>query len=158
MPPKLLVDLSRVDLDRVEYGIEEIREANPHRFEMEMLTAILAFRPEEHFIVGENRLQEDAFWVRGHIPGRPLFPGVLMVESAAQLCSFYWRHGFPEEKRFFGFAGIENTRFRGVVRPGDRLILAGRSIQMKPRRAIFDAQGFVDGTMVFETRIIGVPL
>jgi len=157
MPPETLVDLSRVDLSRVEFGIEEIRRRNPHRFEMEMLTGILAFRPEEGFIVGENRLPVAPFWARGHIPGRPLFPGVLMVETAAQLCSFYWRCAFPDIDKFFGFGGIERTRFRGTVQPGDRLVVAGKSLEVKPRRAVFDAQGFLGDRMVFETRIVGIP-
>ncbi len=153
----MLVDLSRVDLERVEFGMEEIRRRNPHRFEMELLSAVLAFRPDEGYIVGENRIPKEPFWARGHIPGRPLFPGVLMVETAAQLCSFYWRCAYPEVEKFFGFGGIENTRFRGTVVPGDRLIVVGRSQEVKPRRAIFDAQGFLDDRMVFETRIIGIP-
>lgn len=157
MPPALLVDLKELDLDRLQFGPEEIRRRNPHRFEMELLTGVIAYDPERQFIVGESRLAKDAFWVRGHIPGRPIFPGVLMVEAAAQLCSFYWRIAFPDVDRFFGFGGIENTKFRGLVQPGDRLILAGKPVELKPRRAIFDAQGFLEDRMVFETRIIGVP-
>jgi len=157
MPPAPFVDLDTLDLERIQFGIEEIRRRNPHRFEMEMLTGILLFAPERELIVGENRIPKDAFWVRGHIPGRPLFPGVLMVEAAAQLCSFYWRQIHPDVEKFFGFGGIEETRFRGVVQPGDRLILAGKPVDLKARRAIFEAQGFLDGRMVFETRIIGVP-
>jgi len=157
MPPKPFADLREFDLDRIAYGPEEIRKRNPHRHEMELLTGVIAYEPDRGLIIGEHRAREDAFWVRGHIPGRPLFPGVLMVELAAQLCSFYWRAQYPDMEKFFGFGGIENTRFRGTVRPGDRLIVVGKSIEVKPRRAIFDAQGFLDDTMVFETRIIGIP-
>ena len=156
MPPARFVDLEDFDLDRIEFGPEEIRKRNPHRHELELLTGVIAFRPEEGIIIGEHQARPDAFWVRGHIPGRPLFPGVLMVETAAQLCSFFWRTRFPEVDRFFGFGGIENTRFRGTVGPTDRLIVVGKSVQLKPRRAIFDTQGFVDGAMVFETRIMGM--
>ncbi|MFI5403754.1 MAG: 3-hydroxyacyl-ACP dehydratase FabZ family protein [Planctomycetota bacterium] len=157
MPPKPLVDLSAFDLDKVEFGPEQIREFNPHRHEMELLNAVIAFRPEEGIILGEHLAMPDAFWTRGHIPGRPLLPGVLMVELAAQLCSVYWRAQFPDHPGFFGFGGIEATRFRGTVVPGDRLIVVGKTIEVKPRRAIFEAQGFVGDRMVFETRIIGIP-
>jgi 3-hydroxyacyl-[acyl-carrier-protein] dehydratase len=158
MPPATFVDLREFDLDRIEFGRDEIRKRNPHRYEFELLHGIIAFRPDQGIIVGEHRASEDAFWVRGHIPGRPLFPGVLMVETAAQLCSFYWREAYPENPSFFGFGGIENTRFRGSVEPGDRLIVVGKSVQIKPRRAVFDAQGFVGDKMVFETRIKGMPV
>ena len=157
MPPLPFVDISRFDLSRIEFGPEEIRKCNPHRFEMELLTRILAYRPEVGIVIGEARTGKEDFWVRGHIPGRPLFPGVLMIESAAQLCSFYWRTIFPDNRKFFGFAGIDATRFRGVVHPGNRLILVGKSVAIKPRRAIFDTQGFVEDKMVFETRITGMP-
>ena len=158
MPPPPFADLSRFDLAHAEFGPEDIRKLNPHRHEMELLTKVFLFRPEERLIVGEVQTSPDDFWVRGHIPGRPLLPGVLMVEAAAQLCSCYWRMAFPESERFFGFAGIENTRFRGTVVPGDQLILLGKAIEVKPRRAICDTQGFIDGAMVFETRIKGMPL
>jgi 3-hydroxyacyl-[acyl-carrier-protein] dehydratase len=157
VPPKPFVDLREFDLDKVEFGPEAIRKLNPHRHEMELLTAVIAFRPKEGLIIGEHMTMPDAFWVRGHIPGRPLMPGVLMVELAAQLCSFFWRSQFPDHPGFFGFGGIEETRFRGTVAPGDRLIVVGKSVEVKPRRAIFDAQGFVGDRMVFETRILGIP-
>lgn len=157
MPPKQLVDLREFDLEKVEFGPEQIRKFNPHRYEMEMLSSVITLRPEDGIIIGDHRATADAFWVRGHIPGRPILPGVLMVELAAQLCSVYWRVRYPEHTGFFGFGGIEETRFRGAVVPGDRLIVVAKSIEVKPRRAIFEAQGFVGDRMVFETRIIGVP-
>jgi 3-hydroxyacyl-[acyl-carrier-protein] dehydratase len=157
MPPPAFADLSKFDLDHLEYGPEEVRKRNPHRFEMELLSGVVAYRPDEDLIIGVVETSPDDFWVRGHIPGRPLFPGVLMVEASAQLCSFYWRSVFTDHEKFFGFAGIEDTRFRGTVNPGDRLILVGKSIDVRPRRAIFDTQGYIGDEMVFETRVKGMP-
>jgi 3-hydroxyacyl-[acyl-carrier-protein] dehydratase len=59
---------------------------------------------------------------------------------------------------FLGFGGMENVRFRGPVRPGDRLILIGKGTKMHRRQCIFNVQGFVGSTMVFHADIIGVPL
>ncbi len=157
MPPATLIDLSSLDLETLEFGPEEIRQRNPQRFEMEMLTGVIAYLPDDGLIVGESRIPEDAFWIRGHSPGRPIFPGVLIVETAAQLCSFYYHTYYAgQQTKFFGFGGIENTRFRGTVVPGDRLIVVSKTVQLRPRRAIFDTQAFKDGVMVFEARLIGL--
>jgi len=155
MPPPVLVDPTKLDLERVLFGPEEIRRRNPHRHEMELLHGIVHYDPEAGEIAGFVDLAEDAFWARGHIPGRPLFPGVLMIEAAAQLCSFYYKDQFPEVP-FFGFAGIEEVRFRATVVPGDRLVLIGRRHQFNHRRASFDTQGLVGESVAFQARIIGM--
>ena len=107
MPPATIVDLQEFDLDSLQFDRDAIRAHNPHRYEFDLLHGVVAFRPDEGYIVGVHQAMEDAFWVRGHIPGRPIFPGVLMVETAAQLCSFYWNESFPESNSFFGFGGID---------------------------------------------------
>ena len=155
MPAKLLFDLAGIDLERIEYTIEDIRKLNPHRFEFEQVTGIVAFRPEERKIVGLRVVREDEFWVRGHIPGNPVFPGVLMLESAAQVCSFYSGR-VVGSAGFLGFGGVDEVRFRGVVRPGGRLYILGVERVLTPNRCQFDTQGVVDGKIVFEAKILGV--
>src|SRR4051812_26063499 len=83
------IDPTRLDLSKPIATIEQIREVLPHRFEMEMLTAIVLLDPVRKVVVGYKDLRPDEFWVRGHMPGYPLMPGVLMCEAAAQLCCFY---------------------------------------------------------------------
>ena len=58
MAQKLLLDLTTVDLEKVEHTIDDIRKVNPHRFEFEQLTAILRFRPAEKTIVGLRAVRE----------------------------------------------------------------------------------------------------
>jgi 3-hydroxyacyl-[acyl-carrier-protein] dehydratase len=155
MAPKLLYDLSKVDIERIEYPIEEIRKLNPHRFEFEQLTGVLLFRPEEKIIVGLRAVLPDEFWVRGHIPGRPIFPGVLMLEAAAQLCSFYCGK-VVNDPAFLGFGAIDGVRFRGVVQPGERLILLGSEKVLTGTRCQFVTQGVVGDRLVFEATILGL--
>lgn len=155
MPPKFLVDLKGIDLNKPEIGIEEIRAINPHRYEMEQLTAILKFDPDNKLIIGYKDVTTDEFWIRGHIPERPLMPGVLMVEAAAQLCTFYYKKSISDD-RFLGFGGVDKVKFRGIVVPGDKLILVARNLELRPRRATFNTQGVVDDRIVFEARIIGM--
>lgn len=155
MPPRFLVDLKGFDLDKPEVSIEEIRAVNPHRYEMEQLTAIVRYDPDNKLVVGYKDVTADEFWVRGHIPGRPLMPGILMVEAAAQLCTYYYKRAISDE-RFLGFGGVDKVKFRGTVVPGDKLILIAKNLELRPRRAIFDTQGVVDDRIVFEARIIGM--
>src|SRR5215213_5487786 len=122
--PRLVFDIAGIDLSHVEYDQEAIRAANPQRGDMEMLNAICFAKPEEGKIIGYKDVRPDEFWVAGHIPGRPLFPGVLMIECAAQLASFYTRK-FVGWKGFIGFGGVEEVKFRQQVQPGSRLYLVG---------------------------------
>jgi 3-hydroxyacyl-[acyl-carrier-protein] dehydratase len=159
MPPRSLIAASKIDLDRVVAGIEEIRRANPQRFEMEQLSHICHLDVEAGEIAGVLDLDEEPFWARGHIPGRPIMPGVLMLEAAAQLCSYFVRHVYDAAEygeRFFGFGGIDGVKFRWVVFPGQRLLVQGKQAEIRPRRAVFDTQGFIDDRMVFEARITGM--
>jgi len=157
MAPALLVDLAKLDLDRIVMPIEEIRRLIPHRYEMEQLTAVIHLDPEAGHIVAVKDVRDDEFWVRGHIPGRPLLPGVLMIEAAAQMCSVYFKK-VSEDPRFLGFGGVDGVKFRGQVVPGDRLLLLGRAVEIRSRRAVFDTQGVVGDRLVFEARITGMPI
>jgi 3-hydroxyacyl-[acyl-carrier-protein] dehydratase len=159
MPPECHFDPTKLDLDRVLADQESIRQINPQRFEMEQLTAIVHIDLEQHLIAGYKDVRADEFWVRGHMPGDPLLPGVLMCEAAAQLCSYYIvKHSGMFQGDYIGFGGLENVRFRSPVRVGDRLVVVGKGIRMNRRQSIFNVQGFVGSTMVFHADVIGMPL
>ncbi len=158
MPPAALVDLATIDTSKVLFDLEAIRQANRQRFEMEQLSAIVSIDTVNKVIVGYKDLTDKEFWVRGHMPDFPLMPGVLICEAAAQLCSFFTVHVKLVEEAFMGFGGMEDVRFRGMVRPGDRLILVSKATRLHRRQTIFETQGFVDSNMVYHGKIIGVPL
>ena len=158
MPPQYHLDPGQIDLTRILADQEAIRLVIPQRFEMEHLNAIVAIDPSQHLIVGFKDVRADEFWVRGHMPNYPLFPGVLMCEAAAQLCSYYiMTQGFLQGD-FIGFGGLENVRFRSKVSPGDRLVMVGKGIKINRRQAIFNVQGFVGTTMAFHADVVGLPL
>ena len=157
MPPELHFDLAQIDFTRVVGDAEAIRKVNPQRFEMEQLDGVVHLDIVNKIVIGYKDVRYDEFWVRGHMPGYPLLPGVLMCEASAQLCSFYvmTQH---EIDGFLGFGGLENVRFRSPVRPGERLILVAKEVRFNRRQMVFNVQGFVKDTMAFHGDIIGVPL
>ena len=158
MPPVALVDPATIDTSKVLFDLEEIRRGNPQRFEMEQLTAIVHLDPADRLIIGYKDITKNDFWVRGHMPAYPLMPGVLICEAAAQLSSFFTYFTKIVENTFMGFGGLEDVRFRGMVKPGDRLVLVSKAVRVHRRQTIFETQGFVETNMVYHGRIIGVPL
>ena len=156
MPPSLLFDLSKIDLNsKCLFTKEDILKVNPQSFEMQQLDGILWYNKEKFLILGYKDVTESEFWIRGHIPGRPIMPAVIMVEAAAQLSSFFVKQIYGLAG-FIGFAGIESTKFRAVVEPGQRLYLLAYLSKIKSRKYTCSVQGVVNGTMVFETAVSGM--
>lgn len=154
-----LVAFNRYDLDVVLADAEGIRAINPQRHEMEHLTAIVYENDDDRSVVGYKDVSPDEFWVRGHMPGLPLMPGVIICEAAAQLASYYVQKNDLMGAEMMGFGGLDEVRFRDIVRPGDRLVIQCK--QLKLRRGalvVCQFQGWVGQDMVVEGKIRGIPL
>ena len=155
MPPQPFVDLSEIDTKHPVVDREAIYKVNPHRYEFAQLDGVCILDRDRGLIAGYRDVRDDEFWVRGHIPGRPIFPGVLMIETAAQLVSFYVMCIAPD-KGFLGFGGVDGVKFRGSVVPGQQIIMLGKMVENRPRRVVGATQAFVDGRMVYEGLITGM--
>ena len=134
---------------------EGIRAILPQRFEMEHLDGISFIDADQGLIAGWKDVAEDEFWVRGHLPGRPLLPGVVMLEALAQITSVACLKADPD-LGFVGFGGIDRCKFRRSVVPGQRIVLLGKMLELRPRRARFSTQGWVDDRLTVEAEITGV--
>lgn len=155
MPPQFLFDLDGIDLDAVLFDQQAVRDTNPQRGDFEQLNGIIWADPKLHRLVGYKDIGADEFWVAGHIPGRPLYPGVLMIEAGAQLASFYTKR-FMNWTGFIGFGGVGNCKFRAQVTPGVRMYLLAEQLWHRHRRICCRVQGIVQGQMCFEAEITGV--
>lgn len=154
-----IVDLAELDFDNIVADIDEIRRHNPQRYAMEQLTAIIVDDLEAGICVGYKDLTDDEFWIAGHMPGMPLMPGVMMCEIAAQLCSYYAHKHDLLGDGIVGFGGLDNVRFRGLVRPGDRLVIVCQKKQVRRSRMITCRfQAFVDTSLVCEGELRGILL
>ena len=157
MAPSFLYDLSRVDLNKLVVPVEGIRAVIPQRFEMELLSGIVHMDDDADTIIGVKDVTDHEFWVRGHIPGRPLMPGVMMIECAAQLCAYQTMKKHPE-MGFIGFARCDGVIFRGTVTPPAKLYMIAQMAELTRRRAIAKCQGICEGKLVFEATVTGMSI
>ena len=155
---ELILDPSEYNLDHVIADIAEIRRYNRQRYEMEQLTAICYEDGKRFICVGYKDLGPNEFWIRGHMPGMPLMPGVIMCEAAAQLASYYTQKHKLLDAAVIGFGGLKDVRFRGVVRPGERFVVVAQLLKL--RRSILTCrfQCLVRNSLVCEGELMGIPL
>ncbi len=114
--------------------VERIQGLLPHRYPFALVDRIIELVPGKRATGLKNvTFNEPQF--QGHFPGRPLMPGVLIVEAMAQVGGVILA-GMPEmgEDVLFVFAGIDKVRFRRPVVPGDQLIITSELLTLKRKR------------------------
>lgn len=157
-PKALILESSEYDLNNVVADINEIRRHNRQRYEMEQLTAICYEDHERHICVGYKDLGPEEFWIRGHMPGLPLMPGVMMCETAAQLASYYAQKLQLMDAEIIGFGGLQDVRFRGFVRPGNRFVIVVRLLRVRSTMLSCQFQCLVKDELVCEGVLKGVAI
>lgn len=155
----LIFNITDLDFDRPIGDVEDICKVNPQRFEMLQLTAIVGEDLERKACAAYKDVSQDEFWVRGHMPGMPLMPGVVMLEAAAQLCSYFTQKHDLLGADMVGFGGVDEVRFRDPVLPGDRLVLMCELTRIRRGRMIVAKfQGVVGEGLAVEGIIKGIPI
>ena len=152
-----LIDFSEFDYDQIVADKDKVYEINPHRHELALLDAVLLL--DDKRIVGYYDVPKDVFWAKGHFPGRPLMPGVLIAEVAAQCTSYLGTTSGIKGDAVIGLAGLENIKFRAPVKPGDRLtVMAVEKRSRKGVMIVTQFQAYVGQVLVSEGEIKGIAI
>ena len=130
--------------------IHQILKLVPHRYPFLMLDRILDFEPGNRLVAMKNVTINEPYFA-GHFPGKPVMPGVLILEAMAQACGLLAVRttGITvEDGVILYFAGIDKARFKRVVEPGDQLILDCKALRTKRDIWKFEAEARVGDSLV----------
>ncbi len=137
--------------------IKEIMQILPHAYPFLLVDRIIEMDPGKRVVGIKNVTYNEPFFP-GHFPGRPIMPGVLIVEAMAQTAGILAFKSMPEEeqgKRVY-FLGIDNVRFRKTVVPGDQLRLELEITKHRQSIWGFKGKALVDGKLVAEAELLAM--
>ncbi len=135
--------------ETLSFDVMEIMDMIPHRYPFLLVDRITECVPGKYSKGYKNLTMNEEFF-QGHFPNNPIMPGVLQIEAMAQ-CSAPILCTLPEYKgKLTLFAGVDNVRFKNIVRPGDRLDMLIEMTKVKGPIAKCHATGSVDGKVVVE--------
>lgn len=140
---------------KLELSIEEIMELIPHRYPFLMIDRVLELDREREYIKAIKQVSINEPYFQGHFPGKPIMPGVLIIEAMAQAGAIYLKKVFPEcQDKLFVLAGLENVRFKNPVYPGDTLIIEAEKFKRKGHIVRTTVTAKVEEKVVAQAEII----
>ena len=138
----------------MDFSAKDIKELLPHREPFLFVDRLVSC--DEASAVGEYTFTaERNDFFRGHFPGNPIVPGVILVESMAQVCAASVVASGPAGARppLFYLAAVSDVRFLRPVRPGDKLVTRASCGRSRGRFHSFEAEGFVGGEKVVKATL-----
>jgi 3-hydroxyacyl-[acyl-carrier-protein] dehydratase len=114
----------------VPFGREQIEQILPHRDPFLLIDEVIELEPGKR-VVARRAVRAEDPWFAGHFPGRPVMPGVLIVEAMAQTGAIAVLFEEANRGKIAFFAGIDDCRFKRVVEPGDVLTLTCEITEMR---------------------------
>ncbi|WP_374318769.1 3-hydroxyacyl-ACP dehydratase FabZ [Aquabacterium sp.] len=136
--------------------IHKILEKLPHRYPMLMVDRVLEIEKNVRIRAIKNVSINEPFF-QGHFPGRPVMPGVMMLEALAQAAGILVFDGMginADQKTVYYFVGIDNARFKRPVEPGDQLILDVKVERAKAGIYKFSAKALVGDEVAVEAQLM----
>ena len=142
-------------MSQVQLTIDQVLDYLPHRYPFLLVDCVDEVVPGER-IVGRKNVSANEPFFAGHFPGRPVMPGVLIVEALAQCGGLLLMGGLedPEEKVIY-FLAVDDVKVRRPVVPGDQLRLELELLQGRGCRGRLKGVARVDGKVVAEATILG---
>ncbi|MGC1219784.1 MAG: 3-hydroxyacyl-ACP dehydratase FabZ [Phormidesmis sp.] len=139
---------------KTTYTLEEIQQILPHRYPFALVDRIIDYVPGEK-AVGIKNVTFNEPHFQGHFPGRPMMPGVLIVEAMAQVGGIVLSQVSGVDGRLCVFAGIDKVKFRRPVVPGDQLIITTELVTIKRLRfGKMKARAEVNGQLACEGQLM----
>ncbi|HET6657488.1 MAG TPA: 3-hydroxyacyl-ACP dehydratase FabZ [Gaiellaceae bacterium] len=130
----------------VALGREQIEEILPHRDPFLFLDEVTVLEPGSR-VVARKQVRDDEWFLTGHFPGRPIMPGVIIVEAMAQCGAVAVLADEASRGKLALFAGIDDVRFKRMVLPGDELELTCELERMRGPVGRGKATATVDGEL-----------
>lgn len=134
--------------------IQEILKIVPHRYPMLMIDRIIELVPDERVVALKNVSINEPFF-QGHFPGKPIMPGVLIIEAMAQAGGLLAHlSGFQKKGELIYFAALDKVKFRSPVYPGDQLISEMKVLKRRSRAMKISGIARVNETRVAEAEFL----